>query len=117
MPESLKQLIDALAKLPGIGEKTAMKLAFFIVTKKIGLLKEISERLLFLEKNISTCPLCHGLKDRETETCKYCSSDTRDTHTICVIEEYADLLAIEQTGVFKGLYHVLGGSLSPLHGR
>ncbi len=117
MPESLKQLIDALAKLPGIGEKTAMKLAFFIVTKKMGLLKELSERLLFVEKNISTCPTCHGLKDRETEVCKYCSSDTRDTHTICVIEEYADLLAIEQTGVFKGLYHVLGGSLSPLHGR
>ncbi|MEI6711982.1 MAG: toprim domain-containing protein [bacterium] len=51
------------------------------------------------------------------ESCRYCSSDTRDSHTICVIEEYADLLAIEQTGVFTGLYHVLGGSLSPLHGR
>jgi len=117
MPESLKQLIDALAKLPGIGEKTAMKLAFFIVTKKLGLLQELSERLLFVEKNISTCPICHGLKDRDETSCKYCKSDMRDTHTICVIEEYADLLAIEQTGAFKGLYHVLWGSLSPLHGR
>lgn len=117
MPESLKQLIDALAKLPGIGEKTAMKLAFFIVTKKMWLLQELSERLLFVEKNISTCPLCHGLKDKDAASCKYCSENTRDTHTICVIEEYADLLAIEQTGVFKWLYHVLGGSLSPLHGR
>ncbi len=117
MPESLKQLIDALAKLPGIGEKTAMKLAFFIVTKKMWLLQELSERLLFVEKNIATCPICNGLKDREVESCRYCSSDTRDSHTICVIEEYADLLAIEQTGVFTGLYHVLGGSLSPLHGR
>lgn len=117
MPESLKQLIDALAKLPGIGEKTAMKLAFFIVTKKIGLLQELSERLLFVEKNISTCPICHWLKDRDETSCKYCKNNTRDIHTICVIEEYADLLAIEQTGVFKWLYHVLGGSLSPLHGR
>jgi recombination protein RecR len=101
MPESLKQLVDALAKLPGIGEKTAMKLAFFIVTKKIELLKELSERLLFVEKNISVCPLCHGLKDKDASSCTYCNNGSRDTHIICVIEEYADLLAIEQTGVFK----------------
>lgn len=117
MPDSLKQLIDALAKLPGIGEKTAMKLAFFIVTKKIGLLKELSERMLLVEKNISTCPQCYGLKDKDHSLCPYCQDDKRDTQSICVIEEYADLLAIEQTGIYKWLYHVLGGSLSPLHGR
>lgn len=101
MPDSLKQLIDALAKLPGIGEKTAMKLAFFIVTKKIGLLGELSERMLLVAKNISTCPQCHGLKDRDKPLCPYCQDQKRDLHSICVIEEYADLLAIEQTGVYK----------------
>jgi recombination protein RecR len=78
-----------------------MKLAFFIVTKKIGLLQEISDRLLFVEKNISICPVCHGLKDKDVTSCTYCSGNGRDTHTICVIEEYADLLAIEQTSIFK----------------
>lgn len=117
MPESLKLLIDALSKLPGIGEKTAMKLAFFIVTKKISLLKELSERMLSVEKNISSCPRCHGLKEKTEEECAYCSDEMRDKRSICVIEEYADLLAIEQTWVYKWLYHVLGGSLSPIHGR
>lgn len=117
MPESLKQLIDAFAKLPGIGEKTAMKLVFYIVTKKAWLLQELSERLLFVEKNIAPCPLCHGLKDQDATACKYCTNAARDSTTLCVIEEYADLLAIEQTGIFKWLYHVLGWSLSPLHGR
>ncbi len=117
MPESLKQLIDALAKLPGVGEKTAMKLAFFIVTKKIGLLKELSERMLLVEKSITACPRCHGLKDNHESLCRYCQDDKRDKSSICVVEEYADLLAIDQTGVYKWQYHVLGGSLSPLHGR
>lgn len=117
MPQSLQQLIDALAKLPGIGEKTAMKLAFYIVTKKIWLLQELSERMLAVEKNIWVCPRCYGLKDLHEETCTYCRDISRDGRVICIIEEYADLLAIEQTGVFKWLYHVLGGSLSPLHGR
>jgi recombination protein RecR len=61
--------------------------------------------------------VCWALKDMSTPTCSYCSNDKRDKHMICVIEEYADLLAIEQTGSYKWLYHILGGSLSPLHGR
>ena len=117
MPESLKQLIDAFAKLPGVGDKTAMKLAFYIVTKKMWLLGELSERLMTVSRNITPCPICNGLKDRDEATCKYCSDARRDTTLMCIVEEYAELLAIEQTGVYKWLYHVLGGSLSPLHGR
>ncbi len=117
MPETLKYLIDAFAKLPGVGEKTAMKLAFHILTKKKELTLELSEKLINVYKNIDTCPTCGALKDVGTPECSYCSNDKRDKNIICVVEEYADLLAIEQTGAYKGLYHILGGSLSPLHGR
>lgn len=117
MPETLKYLIDAFAKLPGVGEKTAMKLAFHILTKKKELTLELSEKLINVYKNIDICPICGALKDVSTPECSYCSNDKRDKHIICVVEEYADLLAIEQTGAYKGSYHILGGSLSPLHGR
>ncbi len=117
MPETLKYLIDAFAKLPGVGEKTAMKLAFHILTKKKELTLELSEKLINVYKNIDTCPTCWALKDISTPVCTYCSSDKRDKNIICVVEEYADLLAIEQTGAYKWQYHILGGSLSPLHGR
>jgi len=117
MPETLKYLIDAFAKLPGVGEKTAMKLAFHILTKKKELTLELSEKLINVYKNIDICPVCWALKDISTPKCSYCSNDNRDQHVICIVEEYADLLAIEQTGAYKWLYHILGGSLSPLHGR
>lgn len=117
MPETLKYLIDAFAKLPGVGEKTAMKLAFHILTKKKELTLELSEKLVNVYKNIDVCPTCGALKDISTPLCNYCSNDKRDQNVICIVEEYADLLAIEQTGVYKWLYHILGGSLSPLHGR
>ncbi len=117
MPETLKYLIDAFAKLPWVGEKTAMKLAFHILTKKKELTLELSEKLINVYKNIDTCPTCGALKDMSVAECSYCSNDKRDKYLICVVEEYADLLAIEQTGAYKWLYHILGGSLSPLHGR
>jgi recombination protein RecR len=117
MPDSLKYLIDAFAKLPWVGEKTAMKLAFFILTKKKELTLELAEKLTTVYKNIDICPTCGALKDISRPVCNYCDSDKRDKQILCVVEEYADLLAIEQTGVYKGLYHVLGGSLSPLYGR
>jgi recombination protein RecR len=117
MPETLKYLIDAFAKLPGVGEKTAMKLAFHILTKKKELTLELSEKLINVYKNIDVCPTCWALKDVSESVCNYCSNDKRDKNIICVVEEYADLLAIEQTGAYKWLYHILWGSLSPLHGR
>lgn len=101
MPESLKYLIDAFAKLPGVGEKTAMKLAFYIVTKKIQLLPELADKLLKVQKDIDTCPVCNGLKDRDQPHCNYCSDLKRDRSIICIVEEYADLLAIDQTGSYK----------------
>lgn len=117
MPDTLQELIDTLARLPSIGEKTAMKLAFFLVTKKSWLLPDISQKMLQVAHHIIPCPTCGWLMDRNDQQCKYCQDPKRDQHTICVIEEYADLLAIEQTWAYKWLYHVLGWSLSPLHGR
>lgn len=101
MPESLKYLIDAFAKLPGVGEKTAMKLAFYIVTKKMQLLPELAEKLLRVQKDIDTCPVCNGLKDRDQPLCRYCTDSKRDRSILCIVEEYADLLAIDQTGAYK----------------
>ncbi len=101
MPETLKYLIDAFAKLPGVGEKTAMKLAFHILTKKKELTLELSEKLINVYKNIDVCPTCGALKDISESVCNYCSNDKRDKNIICVVEEYADLLAIEQTGAYK----------------
>lgn len=117
MPETLKSLIDAFAKLPGVGEKTAMKLAFHIITKKKELTIELSDKLINVYKNIDECTLCHSLKDTSNAFCTYCSDTKRDRNTLCIVEEYGDLLAIEQTWVFKWLYHVLGWSLSPLYWR
>ena len=94
-----------------------MKLAFHILTKKKELTLELSEKLINVYKNIDVCPICGALKDVSAPECSYCGNDKRDKHLICVVEEYADLLAIEQTGAYKGSYHILGGSLSPLHGR
>ncbi len=101
MPESLKYLIDAFAKLPGVGEKTAMKLAFHILTKKKELIPELMEKLGNVMKKIDTCPICGALKDESDEACQYCRDDRRDKQLICIVEEYSDLLAIEQTGAYK----------------
>ena len=101
MPETLKYLIDAFAKLPGVGEKTAMKLAFHIISKKKELTLELSEKLINVYKNIDMCPTCGALKDISSAECSYCGNDKRDKNLICVVEEYADLLAIEQTGAYK----------------
>lgn len=81
------------------------------------LLPELADKLMKVQRDIDVCPVCNGLKDQTQEMCSYCADQKRDRHMICVVEEYADLLALEQTGAFKGLYHILGGSLSPLHGR
>ncbi len=101
MPESLKHLIDAFAKLPGVGEKTAMKLAFYILTKRKDIAQELSRQLIHVSEGIDECPRCSSLKDTKDELCSYCSDGKREAKVLCVVEEYADLLAIEQTGAYK----------------
>jgi recombination protein RecR len=114
-PRSLDRLIEELVRLPGIGPKTAQRLAFYLLKMPkrdvLGLATAIAE----LKERIRTCPVCFNIA--EEERCEICQSDGRDRSMICVVEEPNDLLAIERTKGFQGLYHVLGGSLSPLEGR
>ncbi len=117
MPESLKKLVEYIAYLPGIGEKTATKLAFFLLKSQNSYVDELSRTLHRVKKEVGECPICFSLMDSDKECCNFCADPHRDNHTICVIEDALDLLSIERIGIFKGRYHVLGGSISPLSGR
>lgn len=112
--ESVARLIDELVKLPGIGEKTAQRLTFFLLKMPEEEVKRLAKALVDLKEKISYCVECGNLTEKEL--CSICSDPRRDRKTICVVEEPNDLLAIEKTGGYSGVYHVLMGSLSPLEG-
>jgi recombination protein RecR len=110
----LDNLIDQLHRLPGIGRKTAQRLAFFIVKEPKEDIHELANALLDAKLKLRYCKYCFNLT--ENETCLICSSLKRDASTICVVEDVVDILAIEKSNEYKGLYHVLGGVISPLSG-
>ena len=111
----LEDLITELAKFPGIGRKSAEKLAFFILqTSKENVLK-LSLNLKRVKEEIAFCKHCNNFS--EGEVCHICNDASRDSNAICVVEDPKDIGKIERTGVFRGLYHVLMGTLSPLDGR
>lgn len=112
--ESVARLIDELVKLPGIGEKTAQRLTFFLLKMPVEDVKRLAKALVDLKEKIGYCSECGNLTEKEL--CLICSDPKRDRKTICVVEEPNDLLAIEKTGGYQGVYHVLMGSLSPLEG-
>jgi recombination protein RecR len=116
MPEALKRIIDMIHFLPGIGEKTAAKLAFFLLKAHPSYVSNFSRALADLHTQVQECSICHGMTDREHSLCKVCSDTKRDTRMLCVVEDYLDMLSIERTGVYRGLYHVLGGVVSPIAG-
>ena len=116
MPEALRRLIDLIGYLPGIGEKTATKLAIFLLRANPAYVKKFGTALSGLHESLHTCDRCHGITDRTDRLCPTCRDPTRDSHLLCVVEDYIDMLAIERLGIYSGLYHVLGGSLSPVHG-
>jgi recombination protein RecR len=109
---SLDALIAEFSKLPGIGRKTAQRLALFILKLPKSEVERMARALLDVKDNVRTCSTCCNIT--ETDPCVICSSSKRDRSIICVVEESNDVFAIERTNDFKGLYHVLGGSLSPL---
>lgn len=110
----LQKLTEQFERMPGIGKKTAQRLAFYILSLPKGEAKKISCAIDEAVEKIHRCPLCCNLT--ENELCPICSSDSRDKTTICVVEDSQDLLAIEKTGTYKGVYHVLCGAISPLDG-
>ena len=112
---SLTRLVDALMRLPGVGAKTAQRLAFHLLKAPREEAFKLAEAIIEVKEKIGICNLCCNIA--EGERCAICIDPGRDPGVICVVEEANDLLAIERTGEFKGLYHVLQGSLSPIDGR
>jgi recombination protein RecR len=111
----VERLIDALKHLPGIGQKTAQRLAFHLLRAKPEEAMALSDAIREAKEKIRECSTCHNITD--TNPCLYCVGPTRNHKTICVVEEAHNILAIEKTRAYSGMYHVLGGSLSPLQGR
>jgi recombination protein RecR len=111
----VERLIDALKHLPGIGQKTAQRLAFHLLRAKPEEAMALSEAIRDAKEKIRECTTCGNITD--TNPCLYCVGPTRNHKTICVVEEAHNILAIEKTRTYSGMYHVLGGSLSPLQGR
>ncbi len=114
VPPSVTQLIEAFAKLPGIGPKTASRLAFFLLRGKSELALSLAEALQGLVTNTRFCSICYNVT--EADPCPICSDPMRDQGLVCVIEEPMDLLSLERTENYRGVYHVLHGALSPLEG-
>ncbi len=111
-PRHMEKLIKELAKMPGIGRKTAERLAYYILRLPVQEARELSGAIEELKKNGRNCPECSGFAVEEV--CQVCSDPSRDRDVICVVEEHKDLFSIERTGHYKGLYHVLLGHISPL---
>jgi recombination protein RecR len=113
-PEPVARLIEALERLPGIGPKTAQRLAFFLLKRPVDEVRELSESLLAVKERIVYCRTCFNFT--EQDPCRICADPARDPRLLCIVEEPNDMLARERTGDFKGRYHVLLGALSPLDG-
>lgn len=110
----MDRLVASLKRLPGIGEKSATRLAYFLLSAPEDLARELSEAIARVQRDTVVCDSCFTLSDRTP--CPICAHPDRDTTIICVVEEPADMAAIERSGGFEGLYHVLGGALSPIDG-
>jgi recombination protein RecR len=113
-PEPLARLIEHLQRLPGIGAKSAQRLAFHVLRTPRGEVDRLAEALRDVKERVSYCSVCSNITD--VDPCAYCSSSDRDHRFICVVEEPQNVAAIEKTRGFKGVYHVLMGALSPLQG-
>ena len=112
LPGSVQKLIKLWSKLPGIGEKSARRMVFFLLKQDQVWVKEFSSAILRLAEEVHPCSECGNLTD--SDPCSICSDPMRNRRVICVVESEEDCVAIEQAGIFNGLYHVLGGRVSPL---
>lgn len=112
-PAALQNLSDQFARLPGIGGKTAQRLAFYVLSLPLEDAEEFANAIMEAKKTVHTCPVCQNLTDREI--CSICNDDTRDADVICVVAEPKDVIAMERSREFRGVYHVLHGVISPLN--
>lgn len=113
-PESLQDLIEAFKLLPGIGEKTAERLSFFMLNIDDEKAQFFSEAILNAKAKLHKCPTCSNITDKDI--CNICSSDNRDNQTLCIVEDCKSIFLFEKTGSFHGLYHVIDNLISPLDG-
>ncbi len=112
--EPINKLIDELRRLPGLGQKSAQRITFHLLRVDAESARRLVQAITDLRERIVFCSVCNNLSD--TDPCHYCTSPARDRSVICVVEEPANLVAIERTREYKGLYHILHGSLSPIRG-
>ena len=112
-PAALQNLSDQFARLPGIGGKTAQRLAFHVLSLPLEEAEEFASAILDAKKTVHTCPVCQNLTDREI--CSICADETRERDVICVVAEPKDVIAMERSREFRGVYHVLHGVISPLN--
>ncbi|MBR6439521.1 MAG: recombination protein RecR [Bacteroidales bacterium] len=110
----LEKAVDELAKLPGIGRKTALRLALHLLGEEKVTTENLSQSLLNMRNNIVLCKRCYNISDEEN--CSICSNPKRDNELLCVVADMRDVMAIERTGSFNGIYHVLGGVIDPING-
>ncbi|TET83803.1 MAG: recombination protein RecR, partial [Anaerolineales bacterium] len=116
MPPPVGRLIEAFARLPGIGPKTASRLTYFLLRAPEGESKELAEALGEMHTGTTMCTVCFNITVTEVNPCAVCTDENRDPRVVCVVEEPLDVLAIERTGLFRGRYHVLHGAISPVEG-
>lgn len=110
----VQDLIDELGRLPGVGPKSAQRIAFHLLQADPGDVRRLAEVLLEVKQRVKFCSICFNVS--EEETCRICRDPRRDPTVLCVVEEYKDVVAIERTREFRGRYHVLGGAISPIDG-
>ena len=110
----LENVVNELSRLPGVGKKTAMRFAMYLLKNERIEAENLGNAILKFRSEVNFCRLCHNICD--DEICEICNSSKRDAATICVVENVSDVMAVENTNQFNGLYHVLGGSISPING-
>ncbi len=116
LPEAIQQLITALERLPGIGPKSASRLAFHFLRAPEELSESLADALTGLRKRITNCPACFNIMMTGKDRCEICTNESRDGSVICVVEEALDILSLERLGAYQGKYHVLQGVIDPIEG-
>lgn len=110
----LEKAVSEFAKLPGVGRKTAMRLVLHLLRQDVAAVEAFGNAIITLKRKVKYCKVCHNISD--TDVCRICSNPQRDASVVCVVENIRDVMAVEATQQFRGLYHVLGGVISPMDG-
>ena len=114
LPEPITALVAALARLPGIGPRSAERIALYLIQNEVANVKDLAERIVNARERVAACSICGGLT--EMQPCAICGDERRDAVVVCLVERPVDIITIEKSASFRGKYHVLGGKISPLNG-